>query len=48
MKLGKQTKGALTYAQKVGLAMAFIGEHKEQFEEWLRSKGMQTEVQEDE
>lgn len=47
MKFGKQTKNALTYAQKVGLAMAFIGEHKELFEEWLKSKGMQTEVQED-
>lgn len=48
MKLGKQTKGALTYAQKVGLAFAFIGEHKKEFEEWLKSKGMQAEVSEDE
>lgn len=47
MKLGKQTKGALTYAQKVGLAMEFIGEHKEQFEEWLRSKNLHTEFEQD-
>lgn len=48
MKFGKQTKGALTYAQKVGLAMAFIGEHKEQFEEWLKSKNLHTELEQDE
>ena len=34
-----------TAIQKVQLAMGFIGEHKEEFVAWLRSKGM--DVQEE-
>lgn len=27
-----------TQMQRIALAMAFVGEHKEQFEEWVKSK----------
>lgn len=26
-------------ADRIMLALAFVGEHKEQFEEWIKSKG---------
>lgn len=29
----------LTSMQKMQLALAFVGEHKELFEEWIKSKG---------
>lgn len=54
MKLGKRTNKSLTQCQRTGLAMClglildFTLEHKEEFHEWLKSKAMQTEVQENE
>lgn len=33
----KNNKG-FTQAQRIALALAFVGEHKEQFEKWLKEK----------
>lgn len=38
-KKKKGFKGSLNQAQRVALALAFVGEHKEQFEKWVKSKG---------
>lgn len=36
-KKGKQGNG-FTQAQRIALALAFVGEHKEQFEKWIKEK----------
>lgn len=38
-KQKNEIKGSLNQAQRVALALAFVGEHKKQFEEWVRNKG---------
>lgn len=38
-KKKSKIKSSLTQAQRVALALAFVGEHKEQFEEWIKCKG---------
>lgn len=39
MKKNKVNQGnGFNQAQRMALALAFVGEHKEQFEEWLKKK----------
>lgn len=38
-KKNNKIRGSLTQAQRIALALAFVGEHKEQFEKWVKSKG---------
>ena len=38
MKKSKKVTGKSTQAQRVALALAFVGEHKELFEDWLQKK----------
>ena len=37
MSVKKQNKG-LTQAQRIALALAFVGTHKELFEKWIKEK----------
>lgn len=39
MKNKQHKNKGTTQAQAVALALAFVGEHREQFEQWLKEKG---------